>query len=188
MTMLRPLLWLIAAVSLACHAEPSVDVTVRSVGDAFIIDAVIEAPVTREIAWDVLTDFDHMADIVTNLKSSRVLRRDGNDLLVAQEGTARYGPLSYSFQSEREIRLEPMTRILAHGTAGTAKRMETESRLVAMPEAGAIRVEYHAEIVPDSFLARTFGAPAVRHEVQEQFLQMLEEMKRRAARSRPGER
>ena len=97
---------------------------------------------------------------------------------------ARWGLLSFSFESEREIRLEPMKRILAKGLSGTLKRMESESKVAALDQ--GVQISYHAEIVPDSILARMFGASFVRHEVEEQFLQMARGMLQRHARTEPA--
>ncbi|HEX6733891.1 MAG TPA: SRPBCC family protein [Azonexus sp.] len=159
----------------------SVLVSVGQAGEAFIVDAFIEAPVSLRTAWEVLVDFDHMAAILSNLTSSKVIARDGTTLIVRQEGVARYGLLSYAFHSEREIRLEPMRRILAKNLSGTARRMESEARLNPAERGHGTQITYRAEIVPDSPLARIFGAPLVRHEIEEQFQLMLVEMKRREA-------
>lgn len=161
-------------------AEPTVLVNVGHKGDAFVIDATVDAPVPLGIAWEVLTDFDHMTSILSNLTSSKVTSRDGNVLVVQQEGVAKYGLLSFSFVSEREIRLEPRQRILARSLSGTLKRMESEAKIVALKQ--GVQIKYHAESVPDSFFARMFGASFARHEVEEQFLAMTAEMMRRHAR------
>ena len=168
----------------AFGVEPKVAVTVGQKDEAFIVDATIDVPVPLPTAWEVLTDFDHMTSILSNLKSSKIASREGNTWIVRQNGVARYGLLSFSFESEREIRLEPMTRILAKSLSGTAKRMESATQIVALDQ--AVKVNYHAEIVPDSFLARMFGAPFVRHEVEEQFLKMAKEMLERHARTVPA--
>lgn len=168
----------------ALGQEPKVIVAVRQSGDALIVDATMDVQVSLRTAWEVLTDFDHMSSILGNLTSSKVSSRNGNTLIVRQEGVARYGLLSFFFESEREIRLEPMRRILARHLSGTWKRMESEATIVPLPQ--GVQIKYHAEIVPDSFLAPVFGAPFVRHEVGEQFLAMLREMTRRNARAEPA--
>jgi len=167
----------------ASAADPSVNVAVRQDGEVFIIDATVDAPVPLDIAWGVLTDFDHMASIVGNLTSSKVSSRDGNTWIVNQEGVAKFGLLSFSFVSERQIRLEPMKRILAKNLSGTVKRMESEANIAAVEQ--GVQIRYRAETVPDSVLARMFGASFIRHEVREQFLAMSREMLRRAPRSEP---
>ena len=53
----------------------SQDVRVERHGNAFSIDTVMLAPVPPAVAWDVLTDFEHMPRYQSQLKSSEVLER-----------------------------------------------------------------------------------------------------------------
>ena len=160
--------------------EPEIVINIERNGDAFIVDTKFDLPVPLRTAWEVLTDFDNMTEILSNLTSSKIVRRDGKILYVAQEGLARFGILSYAFASEREIRLEPMKRILARQITGNAERFESELELTQ--SGSATRVHYRAEVVPDSGLARTFGGRFIKHEVEEQFTAMAAEMMRRNAR------
>ncbi|MFZ2269771.1 MAG: SRPBCC family protein [Azonexus sp.] len=175
---------LLVVLSLVCGGalgiEPMIVATVTQIGEAFVIDATIAAPVSLAGAWEVLTDFDHMAAFVGNLKGSRVVRREENTLWVHQDGVIEYGPFSLSFKSEREIRLEPKKRILVKSLSGSMKRMESEAQLKAV--ADGVEIRYHAEAVPNSELARMFGATIVRHEIEEQFREITTEMLRRYPR------
>jgi hypothetical protein len=162
---------------LTLSAEPTVVVAVEKNGESFMVDAVIDAQVPLETAWNVLIDFDHMASFLGNMTFSKVMSRNRNTLLVRQEGVARYGLLSFSFVSEREVQLDPMKRIAARNLSGTLKRMESEARIVPLEQ--GVQIRYHAEIVPDSLLARMFGKSFVWHEVNEQFVSMGREMMRR---------
>lgn len=158
--------------------EPEVVVTVEQSGRLFIVDAAMTVPVSLDVAWGVLTDFDHMTAILGNLTASRVIARDGNLMVVRQQGVARYGVLSYAFESEREIRLEPKQRILAKNIGGTL--LGTESKATITPSEAGIRINYHADIVPDTLLLKVFGAPFLRREMEEQFLCVAREMARRS--------
>lgn len=158
------------------HAD-ELKVAVAQSGEHFIVDATMDAQVSLETAWKVLTDFDHMTAILSNLTTSKILAKNGNTWLIRQEGVAKYGLLSFAFYSEREIRLEPMQRILAKNLSGTVKRMESEARLSVASQ--GTHIDYHAEVTPDSILARMFGASFIRHEVEEQFHAMLQEMLQR---------
>jgi len=168
---------LLMASAVALGAEPQIVLDIQRNGEAFVIDASVEVAVPLRTAWDVLTDFDHMAVILADLTQSRITARNGSILNVAQEGRARYGIFSYSFSSEREIRLEPMQRIVARQLKGTSKRFESEMGLASTD--GGTRLRYHAEIVPDSLIARTLGGSFVEHEVAEQLAAMAAEMVRR---------
>jgi len=162
-------------------AEQDVVVAVREVGDGFLVEATVKAPVSRQTAWEVLVDYDHMTTILGNLTSSQVARRNGNVLIVRQEGIARFGLFSYPFQVEREIRLEPMQRILTRNLSGSLKRMESEVRLKPSGNGSPVVIEYRAEFVFGSILAGLFAVSFLNHEVEEQFQSMLAEMKRRDA-------
>jgi ribosome-associated toxin RatA of RatAB toxin-antitoxin module len=123
-----------------------------------------------------------MASILSNLTASRVVSRNGNVLIVKQEGVARFGIFSYPFKAEREIRMEPPRQILARNLSGTLKRMESELQLIP-GSAGGVRIEYRAEFAFDSIIAGLFGVSFLSHEVDEQFQSIVTEMKRREARS-----
>ncbi len=173
-----------ACLALLCSAsvfaeESNVVVNVAQAGDTFTVEATMAAPVTLKTAWEVLVDFDHMTAILSNLTASKVVSRRDNTLIVQQEGVARYGLLSFSYQSEREVRLEPMKRIQSRNLSGSARRMESDMQLSAAGP--GVQIRYHAEIVPDSMLARMFGASALQRQIQEQFQAMVAEMQKRAA-------
>ena len=174
---------IVALLTLTCSAfaaDPDVSIAIATRGDAFIVDATIIFPVPLRNAWDVLTDFDNMVGVLSNLTQSKIIERTRTTLLVRQEGRARYGLFSYSFTSEREIRLKPMQRIRAQQLSGDAKSFVSEMQLSETVEGTQGR--YHAEIVPASGIARTFGGPFIRHEIEEQFTAMSAEMVRRKAR------
>lgn len=158
-------------------AGPEIKVSVEKNGGAFVVDADIDFPYPVRTVWEVMTDFDSMAGILSNLKSSRIVRRKETGLVVQQEGTAKYGLFSYTFSSERKIRLEPMKRIVARQISGNARRFESAVELAQT--GGGTMVHYHAEMEPDSAIARMFGAPFVQHEVEEQFHAMAGEMEKR---------
>ena len=73
--------WVLLAtlfLAIPCHAageSPIRSIKVDYQGDTYITDAVMYAPVQIAVAWDVLTDFDHMANWVPNVKESKVLKR-----------------------------------------------------------------------------------------------------------------
>ena len=181
---IRILVSLLICVSLgSAHcAEKEVAVAVSESGDGFVVQATIRPPVSLRTAWDVLIDFDHMASILSNLTASRVVSRNGNVLIVKQEGVARFGIFSYPFKAEREIRMEPPRQILARNLSGTLKRMESELQLIP-GNAGGVRIEYRAEFAFDSIISGLFGVSFLSHEVDEQFQSIVAEMKRREAQS-----
>jgi carbon monoxide dehydrogenase subunit G len=158
-------------------AEPEIQVNVEKRGEVFVVDSTFDLAVPLRTAWGVFTDFDNMASIMSNLTSSKVTNRSGNLLQVQQEGVAKFGFFSYSFNSEREIQLLPMKKILARQLSGNAKNFTSEMELSR--QGSATRVRYHAEMSLESMIARTFGGSFIEHEIAEQFTAMAAEMARR---------
>jgi|ERR1700730_10924539 hypothetical protein len=99
-------------------ADDAVHVTAKKDGQTITVDAVFKVVATQRQAWDVLTDFAHMPNFVSNLESSKVVSRSGNVLQVAQKGRETYGLLSFSFDNLREVELAPYTQIKSHLISG----------------------------------------------------------------------
>jgi len=179
-THLHALLLLLAFLASPSFAdEQEIEVSVREVGETFIVEANFQAPVRARTAWDVLVDYEHMASIMSNMESSKIASRNGNTLIVKQSGVARFGIFSYAFQVEREIRLEPMKRIMTKNLSGSLKRMESEVMLTSASQESGVRIAYHGEFVFGSTLAGLFAQSFLRHEVEEQFQALVAEMRQR---------
>jgi len=168
--------------ALACHAggEPAVvpaDVQVQRQGSHFSIDVVMHASVPPPLAFEVLTDFDHMARFVPNLQDSRVLERRGLTWRVAQKGAAHWGLITLPFESVRELQLDPPREIRAHALSGSTSAMDSLMQLE--PEPGGTRLHYHAEVEPGGWFPPGIGPALVQHETSEQFSAMLREMQAR---------
>jgi carbon monoxide dehydrogenase subunit G len=183
----RHFLWGLPALLLAPRAvlaqsdDPLVDessIQVRRQGEVWIVEARFTAPVPPALAWAVLTDFDNMARIVSNLNSSRVVSRQGNVLQVEQKGRARFGLFSVAFESLREITLTPRRRIQARGLSGSAKQFESDMTLAVEGEGTVFT--YRVDMVPDFWLPSLLGPSLLRHEMAEQFSALVAEMQRRS--------
>src|SRR5580704_12895862 len=70
---MRWTIWAMAAFLLADSAHAATETTIRSIdiahdSDAYVANVVMFAPVVTDVAWQVLTDFDHMAEWVPNVR------------------------------------------------------------------------------------------------------------------------
>lgn len=142
-------------------------------------------PVPLKTAWEVLTDFDRMADFVPNVESSRYVSREGNNALVAQRGKLDFGPFTIRYESERRIEMRPAEGvILARAVGGTTKYMQSEMRLLA--DARGTELNYRVEMIPDRWIPSGIGVGFMRHELAEQFSAIAREMVRRQEGRRTG--
>jgi len=179
--------WLLAAMlvmtgnaSLAAESPiRAIDVTYD--GDTYVLNAVMFAPVAQAVAWEVLTDFEHMTQWVPNVAESKVLKRDDNSVTIEQRGVAKYGAVSFPYVTERKIELKPLGSIMSMQTKGSLRRVA--STLLLQTEGKGTRLTYHLEIEPSLLASALLSKEFLQHELGEQFTAIIGEMVRRAPSS-----
>lgn len=162
----------------ASQNDDGVDVSLNIDGDEVHLDinAVVEAK-PREV-WAVFTDFEHMADFVSNLKSSQVISRNSlNSMTVEQHGKAGSGLLSFSLDSIRDIQMKPFESIRSRLLSGSMKKFDGTTRF--SEEGGKTRVQYHSDAISGVWIPPVIGRKLIEDEAREQFSQMLAEVMRR---------
>lgn len=156
-----------------------VDVKPHSEGFEIRVYLIVAAPVWR--AWNVLTDFDGMADIVSNLESSRVLSRSGNRLIVEQAGSEAEGPFRIAFHSVREVEFTPKSEMYSRLIRGSMRRLEGWTRLselgrgTLVESQGTLDGGWAPPLIAPHFIARA---------TRRQYAEMRAEMLRRAGKDR----
>ncbi len=166
------------APSRAAQNDDGLDIAIKIDGDEVHIDinALVEAR-PREV-WAVLTDFEHMADFISNLKSSQVIARsNANSVTVEQQGRAGAGPLSFTLDSVREIQMKPFEWIRSKLLSGGMKKFDGVTRI--SEEGGKTRVSYHSDAVSAIWIPPVIGRKLIEDEAREQFTQMMQEVLRR---------
>lgn len=165
------------------HACTAADSPIRSIdvtydGQTYVLDAVMYAPVAPTVAWEVLTDFDHMAQWVPNVAESKIIKREGDSVTFQQHGVARYGALSFPYTTERKADLKSASSINTAQIHGSLRRVESTMKLEA--EGSGTRLIYHLEIVPSLLASTILSKPFLEHEIGEQFTAIIGEMTHRA--------
>lgn len=173
--------WLAWAVCLFA-ATPDAWSQVRTIdvahdGDAYVVTVQVYAPVNRTIAWDVLTDFTHMAGWVPNLQQSVVVKPGDRQLTIEQRGTAKFGGVGFSYTSVREIVLDPQTTIRSTQVKGSMRRQE--SLMTLSPEGDGTRMQYRLELVPSLLASAALSQDRLKQEIEDQFTAIVGEMSKR---------
>jgi hypothetical protein len=171
------------ALFLASRAGAVTETPVRSIdivqdADRYVADVVMFAPVTASVAWEVLTDFDHMSAWVPNLRESKVVAREAETLTVEQQGVAAFGIARLPYTSVRQLQLDPQRTLRSIQIKGSMRRLESLMRLA--PDGNGTQLTYHLEMVPSGLAAAVLSKDLLRHELTEQFSAIIEEMVRRA--------
>ena len=176
---LLPLALLLAGTGMAqapAHPPEILIQTVRD-GEFVTVSATADMQVDPSVAWDVLADYDHLADFIPDMKSSRVVSRNGNSVHVEQKG--EFGFLFYqqAVDVTLEILEEPPSRISARSVAGNVRELETRYQLEKLAE--GVRLVYRGRFIPEFSVPPLIGMPFVRRVVERRFRAMIAEIVRR---------
>ncbi|MEO8302566.1 MAG: SRPBCC family protein [Betaproteobacteria bacterium] len=166
------------------RASPAVDsdVTVHVAKEkaAFSISVEFTVSATALEAWNVLTDYEHMAQIVSNIDSSEVMSRDGNRIEVAQRSHGHAGPIRISVDGVRVVDLSPYTEIHSHLKKGDLKASDFTTRIT--DEGEVTRVTAHGTIVAAAWVAWAISPAAIEAQTRRQYQELRDEILRRKAR------
>jgi len=175
---------LLAAPCLPCSAAAAHEIAIEIVreGEFVSVRASAELKVNPRIAWEVLTDYDHLAEFIPDLRSSRVVRRTSDGVLVEQKGEFSFLFFRQPIEVTMAVSEQPPRRIVARAVAGNLKDMEGSYELQTS-EAG-VRLAYSGRFVPGFFLPPLIGMPIVRRSLERRFRAMVEEIERRDALAR----
>lgn len=159
-----------------CAAQP-IDVRVDRRGDLVVVDVEATVAAASRRAWDVLTDYDHMASYLSMLKSSAIVRRDGNSLEVAQTGEAHRAFLHFTFSTLRAVELVPGKEIRSHLISGDFKSYAFTTRIAG--DGAHTRISHHGEYVPNRWVPPGIGPALIKAETTKQYEELIAEMLRR---------
>jgi hypothetical protein len=168
-----------AAAQPVANVDTNADILVNVDRRGPLIVVDVQAPIAASAseAWSVLTDYEHMAAFVSNLKSSAVLQRDGHTLTVEQIGEAKRGPIKYPFQTVRKIELTPTREIRSTLVSGAFKSYFFSTRIV--DNGASVVVFNHGEYEPTTWVPPIIGPALIETETRKQFGELRDEVMRR---------
>jgi hypothetical protein len=170
----------------ACAAPapgPEIAVRVARTGDTFTVEADWSVAASADAVWDVLTDFDRMALIVSSVDVSRIINRDGNRFEVEQKSHGDVGLLRISRDSLRQVELLPKREIRSRLLKGDLKSSDFTTRITE--EAGASRVSVRGTFVATPLAGAVITVDAVQSQAQRTYQELRDEILRRKAHEPP---
>jgi len=170
-------------VATAAWAADDSDIAVEAVKDGATIHIKVDCPVKapRAIVWDVITDYDHMASFLPNVKQSVVRMRLGNRMQVFQKGEASRGLLTIRFENVREIDLAPQTEVRSRIISGDSMPAEFTTRIEE--RAGALHIVHTGSYTPGMWVPPGIGPSLIAAETRRQYGDIRHEILRRATRT-----
>jgi ribosome-associated toxin RatA of RatAB toxin-antitoxin module len=149
--------------------------------DAVIVQAQAELDASLQTAWRVLTDYEHYADFIPDLKSSRVLARAGNTAIVEQKGEAGFFFYHFPLEVTFSVTEVPGNSVSSRAISGTFREMLGSYVLTGI--SNGVRLVYTGRLVPAFRLPPLIGVAAVRAAVERQFMALAREIRRVAKES-----
>jgi hypothetical protein len=165
---------LLALPGMGAAAEINVQ-TVRH-GDSFEVQATADIEADVAEAWKVLTDYDHLAKYIPGMQESRVVSRDGPNVVIDQSGETSL--LFFRFPMRVRLAIEefPYERIISNAIAGNFKQMNGVYYLQARN--GGMHLRYEGKFTPDFNFPPLVGTLVVRNTVEKRFVAMVREIEK----------
>jgi ribosome-associated toxin RatA of RatAB toxin-antitoxin module len=189
--MMRFLVFLLLGVTAPVMAQapklelPKLEVSVNRVDQdgqhMYEVDATgtVAAPLPK--VWRILTGYDRMAEFVPDMESSKVLSRNGGEVIIEQFGVARFLFMSRTIHLIVRAVEQPMSSIDISLISGDMKHYESRWELVPVPETGGTKIIYHGKMLPNFYVPSLLGAKMVRSDIERMMNAVLARLDRRDA-------
>jgi hypothetical protein len=159
--------------------DEDIAVHVKKEGPEVVVDVDLPVNASVAVAWEVLTDYDHMSEFLSNVQSSSVQARDGRMLQVYQKGKASRGLLSISFENLRAVELVPYQEIRSRLISGDMKASAFTTRIV--DDGTVIHVINSGRYTPKMWVPPIIGPTLIADETRKHFGELRTEILRRSA-------
>ena len=173
------MLAMLPVAGLRAAADQDIEVRVKKNGAEVAVD--VDCPVNASVAvtWEVLTDYDHMSEFLSDLQHSSVQARDGHTLQVYQKGKAERGLLSITFENLREVVLVPNQEIRSRLISGDLKASAFTTRVV--DDGTFVHIINSGRYTPKIWVPPIIGPTLIEAETRKHFGELRTEILRRSA-------
>ncbi len=119
----------------------------------FVLKGWFHTSAPAKIVWDVLTDYDHIQDFVSSMKSSRVITHQDNDLVVDQRAASNFMMFSFDVNVLLRIKEMPYEKIeFVDNEKKNFKYYEGFWGIGQDPEGKGCLVSYNLKVTPNFYL------------------------------------
>ena len=169
---------------LATLAQTSdVEVSIDERPGACRVQGAFGAPVSRELAWEVLADYDSIGRFVPSVRLSRMERQADGRFLLRQDAVGGVFLVRRRMRVLLDIQEDRGRRIAFRDVEAKDFRKYVGAWRISADSSGT-RVDYELEAEPRAAIVRAFCRGALRNAARDLLEQVRAEMMRRAARVR----
>jgi ribosome-associated toxin RatA of RatAB toxin-antitoxin module len=171
-----PALWLLLLGLPALGQGAEIAVQVARHGDSFEVEATAEIDAGVAEAWNVLTDYDRLAEFIPGMLESRVVSRDGSNVVVDQRGETSVLFFTYPMRVRLAIEEQPYERIASTAISGNFK--DLTGVYVLLVRGDGLTLRYEGRFTPDFAYPPLLGTLIVRSTVEKRFGAMVQEIEK----------
>ena len=157
--------------------QNDINIKIQNDGQKIVVDAYYYVPTNPRLVWATLTDFNNIANFTKGVASSKITRRKGNTLRVAQTSEIRFSGVSFNFESIIEVHLVPFKGFSTRMISGNMSKMHEVTRIDS--DGDQTRIYYHADIVPNMWILKYIGHSFIADEAKNRLQQVRKEIIRR---------
>jgi carbon monoxide dehydrogenase subunit G len=140
-------------------------ITIRKNGNGIVAEMTVAAGTQR--VWRILTSFDEMDAHLSGLKTSKVLRTEGNSFLVEQMTKVGISLLSFSFRVVMDV-VEDRPYLYFSQRQGSFATFRGHWKVEPRSDAKGTRISYYLEASPAQSLGgRQFGTRMIKQNLQQ---------------------
>jgi carbon monoxide dehydrogenase subunit G len=140
-------------------------ITLRKNGNGIVAEMTVAAGTER--VWRILTSFDEMDAHLSGLKTSKVLRTEGNYFLVEQRAKVGISLLSFSFRVVMDV-VEDRPYLYFNQRQGSFATFRGHWKVEPRSDAKGTRISYYLEASPAQSLGgRQFGTRMIKQNLQQ---------------------
>ena len=159
-------------------SAPALDLSVERVagadgGKVYQISSSGTVAATPAVVWKILTDYNRMADYVPDMKSARVIARNGDKVVIEQHGAARLLFFSRDIHLVVQVHEQAPNKIDVSLIDGDMKVYRCSWELSPIAATGGTRVLYNATIEPKFYVPGVVGASLVRKDIAKMMAAVL---------------
>lgn len=182
---------LLAALAWAAPARAAQEFSIeaKADGNAVVIHARARVRAHLPVLWYTLTDYEQLPNFVPGLRSSHVLEKQGNVLVVEQKGVMEVMMFSYPIEVTVESTERMPDSIGVRVLKGNLKQLEGGYSIEKVPgQENEFLLHWRGVIEPAFAMPPFITVPLMRSSLRQQFLGMVGEIERRQALLAEGER
>ncbi len=139
-----------------------------------ILTAWVEIPASPQKVWALLTDYDHLTEVSPQMKTSRVLQRTDEKIVIEQTTETRFLFFWKKINVKLNVLEKPFDEIAFYQTGGNMELFSGNWVLQPMEEGRVTRLTYRLKFKPGFYVPRWFALHALKSAIPEQLLLISE--------------